>query len=275
IAPQLGGLGLLEAIPETSILAREDIDDSKNGDGITGKAHHALDPVTGETRLGRFGYKAGTTSLKHQIAAAFNTDMGVMTSVLPQPDCGAAQTVCGNSGAELADEHLDNLIKYIALLGVRPQRDIDDSQVQLGKALFTTIGCEGCHTETHQTSAYHPFTELRNQTIHPYTDLLLHDMGAGLADSLAEGQATGAEWRTTPLWGLGLSACVTGGGINPTGGQGNEVCSPNHSYLHDGRARSSEEAVLWHGGEGENAKVAYQGLSAGDKAALMTFLGSL
>ncbi|NQZ09092.1 MAG: carbohydrate-binding protein, partial [Algicola sp.] len=275
IAPQLVGLGLLEAIPETAILAREDVDDSKNGDGITGKAHLALDPVTGETRLGRFGYKAGTTSLKHQIAAAFNTDMGVMTSVLPQPDCGAAQTECGNSGAELADEHLDNLVKYIALLGVRPQRDIDDSQVQLGKALFTSIGCEGCHTETHQTSAYHPFTELRNQTIHPYTDLLLHDMGAGLADSLAEGQATGAEWRTTPLWGLGLSACVTGGVTNPTGGQGNEVCNANHSYLHDGRARSIEEAVLWHGGEGENAKVAYQGLSAGDKAALMAFLGSL
>jgi CxxC motif-containing protein (DUF1111 family) len=275
IAPQLVGLGLLEAIPETAILALEDADDAKNNDGITGKAQLVIDPVTGDTRLGRFGYKAGTSSVKHQVAAAFNTDMGVMTSVLPQPDCGSAQTVCGNSGTELADTHLDNLVKYIALLGVRAQRNIGDAQVQQGKALFSSIGCVGCHTGTFQTSASHPFSELRDQTIHPYTDLLLHDMGAGLADNLAEGQATGAEWRTAPLWGLGLSACVTGGVINPTGGQGNEVCVAEHSYLHDGRARSITEAILWHGGEGEASKVAFEALSANDKNAVLAFLESL
>ena len=274
IAPQLVGLGLLEAIPETAVLALEDITDANN-DGISGKAQRTIDPVTGDTRLGRFGYKAGTTSVKHQIAGAFNTDMGVMTSVLPTPDCGSAQTVCGNSGSELANEHLDHLVKYIALLGVRPQRDIDDTQVQQGQALFSSIGCDGCHTPTFQTSANHPFSELRDQTIHPYTDLLVHDMGPGLADNLGEGQATGAEWRTTPLWGLGLSACVTGGVTNPTGGQGNEICTPEHSYLHDGRARSISEAILWHGGEGENAKQAFEALSAGDKNAVLAFLGSL
>ncbi len=274
IAPQLVGLGLLEAVSEATILALEDVDDA-NSDGISGKAQRAIDPVTGEIRLGRFGWKASTTSVKHQIAGALNTDMGVMTSVLPSPDCGSSQTTCDNTGVELTDEHLDNLVKYTALLGVRAQRDLDDLQVQQGQLLFSSIGCDGCHTETLQTSAFHPLAELRNQTIHPYTDLLVHDMGAGLADSLGEGQATGAEWRTTPLWGLGLSACVTGGVINLVGGQGNEVCDPVHSYLHDGRARSIDEAILWHGGESENAKNNYQSLSANDKNALLSFLNSL
>jgi CxxC motif-containing protein (DUF1111 family)/beta-glucanase (GH16 family) len=274
IAPQLVGLGLLEAIPEASVLALEDTSDSNN-DGISGKAQRAIDPMTGETRLGRFGWKAATTHLKHQIAAAFNTDMGVMTSVLPEPDCGTEQMDCGASGSELSDEHLDNLVKYIALLGVSAQRDLDDPKVQQGQTLFTEIGCESCHTATHQTSAFYPFAELRDQTIHPYTDLLLHDMGEGLADSLGEGQATGAEWRTTPLWGIGLSACVTGGVINPQGGQGNEVCSPEHSYLHDGRARTIEEAILWHGGEAETSKLNYQALSAASKSDVLSFLNSL
>ena len=274
IAPQLVGLGLLEAIAETTILAREDINDTDN-DGISGKAQRVMDPTTGQTRLGRFGYKAAASSLKHQVAAALNTDMGVMTTVLPQPDCGTSQTICGQSGSELSDDHLDNLVKYIALLGVRPQRDHNTPQVLQGQTLFSSTGCAGCHTPTMQTSDHHPFTELRSQTIHPYTDLLLHDMGPGLADSLGEGQATGAEWRTAPLWGLGLSACVTGGVINPTGGQGNEVCDAKPGYLHDGRARTIDEAIRWHGGEGDAARQAYESLSAADKSALMAFLNSL
>lgn len=274
LAPQLVGLGLLEAISEADILAQEDVNDS-NGDGISGKAQRVLDPVTGDTRIGRFGYKASTTSVKHQVAAAFNTDMGVMTSVLPNPDCGSAQTTCGASGSEIADLELDRLVKYIALLGVRPQRDHTDTQVVQGKNVFNTIGCVGCHTGSYQTSQYHPLAELRSQNIQPYTDLLLHDMGAGLADNLGEGLATGSEWRTAPLWGLGLSACVTGGVTNPTGQQGGEVCTPSESYLHDGRARTIEEAILWHGGEGQTSNNAYQALSAGDKAALEAFLKSL
>ncbi|NQY64363.1 MAG: thiol oxidoreductase [Alteromonadaceae bacterium] len=275
LAPQLVGLGLLEALSEMTILAREDVNDA-NGDGISGKAQLSTDPVTGQTRLGRFGYKAGTSSIKHQVAAALNTDIGVMTSVLPNPDCGSAQTTCGNTaGSEISDENLNNLVKYIALLGVRPQRDLDNADVILGEAKFNEIGCESCHRDNMQTSEFAQFAELRNQTIHPFTDLLLHDMGAGLADNLGEGEATGAEWRTTPLWGLGLSACVTGGLTNPTGQQGGEICTPDASYLHDGRARTIEEAVLWHGGEGEASKVAYQSLNAADKAALLAFLGSL
>ncbi len=278
IAPQLVGLGLLEAIPEETILAMADVNDEVAPFGISGKAQSVIDPVTQEIRLGRFGWKASTSSIKHQVAAAFNTDMGVMTSVLPSPDCGSEQLArdeCGHDQAEISDEHLSNLVKYIALLGVRAQRGLDDPQVQQGQALFSSIGCVDCHTETLQTSIYHPFSELRDQIIHPYTDLLLHDMGEGLADNLGEGNATGTEWRTTPLWGIGLSACVTGGVVNPVGGQGNEVCTPEHTYLHDGRARTIDEAILWHGGESEASKVKYEALSEDEEAALLAFLKSL
>lgn len=272
VAPQLVGMGLLEAIPESAILAKEDINDA-NGDGISGRANRITDPITGQTRLGRFGYKAGTTSVKHQVAAAFNADMGVMTSVLPNPDCGSAQTDCGSSGSELSDTHLTNLVKYISTLGVRPQRNINDAAVQRGETQFTSLGCVACHTPTHVTSQYHPLGELRSQTIKPYTDMLLHDMGPDMADTLGEGQASGAEWRTAPLWGLGLSACVTGGVTNAA--QGAQVCTPVHSYLHDGRARSIEEAILWHGGEGQSSKNAYQSLSASQKQDVLRFLESL
>ena len=274
IAPQLVGIGLLEAIPEATIMAMEDINDL-DGNGISGKINRVVDPVTGATRAGRFGWKASTTSVRHQLASAFNIDMGVMTSVLPTPDCGANQLDCGASGPELSDEQLDNLVKYISLLGVRPQRNYNDPAVQSGAQIFATIGCTDCHTPSLQTSEFHPFAELRDQTIHPYTDMLLHDMGPGLADSLGDGDATGAEWRTAPLWGLGLSACVTGGIDDPTGAQGDEVCTPVHTYLHDGRARSIEEAILWHGGESEAVKAAYQVLSDTQKQNVLRFLESL
>ncbi|WDE09838.1 di-heme oxidoredictase family protein [Thalassomonas haliotis] len=278
ITPQLNGLGLLEAIPESSILALADEDDS-NGDGISGKVAKVPDPISGETRLGRFGYKGASASIKHQVSAALNSDMGVMTSVLPVPDCGIEQNDCA-TGGQLADEHLDNLVKYISLLGVRAQRDYNDTEVLRGKQLFKNSGCNACHVESFQTSEFHPLAELRSQTIYPYTDLLLHDMGPGLADNLGEGEASGSEWRTAPLWGLGLSACVTGGVTGEPGGvafglDGNETCTPAHGYLHDGRARSIDEAIRWHGGESEAAALAYQNLSADDRAALLKFVGSL
>lgn len=272
IAPQLVGLGLLEAVPEADILALEDVDDT-NGDGVSGKVNVNVDPVTGDKRLGRFGWKAGQTSLKHQIAGALNTDMGVMTSVLPMPDCGSAEQNCGNSkGLELADEHLDHLIKYVSLLGVRAQRGFDDPVVATGQKVFGDLGCATCHVATLHTSKFAALAELRDQTIHPYTDLLLHDMGAGLADNLSEHEASGAEWRTTPLWGLGLSACVVGGVV---GEVQHQTCTPDHTYLHDGRARSIEEAILWHGGEGQKSTDAFKALAADQKAALLKFLESL
>ncbi|RZA05682.1 MAG: hypothetical protein EOO68_06160, partial [Moraxellaceae bacterium] len=232
IAPQLVGMGLLEAIPESAVLALADENDA-NGDGISGKAQKITDPVNGQVRLGRFGYKASTTSVRHQVAAALNTDMGVMTSVLPRPDCGTSQSNCGNTaGSELSETHLINLVKYISLLGVRSQRDYATAAVIQGKNVFTATGCASCHTPTFTTSSYAPLAELRSQTIHPYTDLLVHDMGAGLADNLAEGQAGGSEWRTAPLWSVGLSPCVTGGVTGPEntdglpyGVDGHKVCT--------------------------------------------------
>lgn len=279
IAPRLVGLGLLEAIDESDILALEDPDDL-DGDGISGRAHRVVDPADPNvTRLGRFGWKATTTSVRHQAAAALNTDMGVRTNLLPNPDCGSSQTECGQSSPLMPEENLDKLELYLKTLGVRPQRvwklGYEDTDVLAGRDIFRAINCTGCHTETFTTSEFHPLAEVRGQTIHPYTDMLLHDMGDGLADNLDDGQASGREWRTAPLWGLGLSACVTGGVENFIGGEGNEVCTPHHAYLHDGRARSIEEAILWHGGEGQASRDAYEALSASDKALVLRFLESL
>ena len=279
IAPRLVGLGLLEAIPESTILAKEDIFDA-DGDGISGKASRVLDATTtGLTRLGRFGWKAGTYSVRHQSAAALNTDIGVRTSVLPNPDCGSDQDNCGADSSLMPDEELDKLVLYLSTLGVRPQRvwqtGVADQSAIQGRDIFNNIGCESCHTETMQTSVFHPLAEVRNQTIHPYSDLLLHDMGDGLADNLDEGVASGREWRTTPLWGLGLSACVTGGVINPSGTEGGEICTPHHAYLHDGRARSIDEAIRWHGGEGQDSNDEYQNLSDAQQQMVLDFLNSL
>ena len=274
IAPNIYGVGLLEGVPESDILSREDENDS-DGDGISGRASRVTDPVTGDVRLGRFGYKAGAYGVAHQVAKALNTDMGVMSSMLPNPDCGSDQDVCGESGSEISQDNFDDLSKYVSLLGVRPQRNYDDLDVLSGQELFEDVGCTSCHVPTLQTSQFTEFAELRSQTIHPYTDMLLHDMGEGLADSLGEGSASGSEWRTAPLWGVGLSACVTGGVINPVGGQGNEVCNPSANFLHDGRARTIDEAIRWHGGEGQAANDAYQALSDGDQGDLVRFVESL
>jgi CxxC motif-containing protein (DUF1111 family) len=274
IAPQLVGLGLLEAIPEEQILNWEDSEDANN-DGISGRASIVEDPTNGAQRLGRFGYKASTFSVKHQSASAFNTDIGIMTSMLPNPDCGSQQLDCGNADIELSDQELDKLVKYLSLLGVGARRDYD---VQSGEALFEDTGCASCHRPSMTTSAFHPLAELRNQTIRPYTDLLLHDMGPGLADTLAEGSASGAEWRTAALWGLGHTESVMLGDTKANdavslAGRGDD--DTRIGYLHDGRARTIEEAILWHGGEGEASKQAFEAMTAENQRALLAFLQSL
>ncbi|MFT7559713.1 MAG: CxxC motif-containing protein (DUF1111 family)/predicted lipoprotein with Yx(FWY)xxD motif [Flavobacteriales bacterium] len=283
IAPNLVGLGLLEAVSEETILEWEDADDI-NADGISGRASLGADPFTGEVRLGRFGYKASTTSVLHQVAGAFNTDMGVLTSVLPDPDCGVFQTDCEASGSEIDDLELDRLVKYISLLGVPARRNYNDKS---GENIFHGIGCVDCHRAEMQTSAFHPFTELRDQTIHAYTDMLLHDMGDGLADNLGEGTASGREWRTAPLWGIGHTAAVLKGDlkaiddvtiqqqIDVTTGQRHQPSDELIGYLHDGRARNLDEAIRWHGGEAEAAVTAYDNLNSSDEQALITFLESL
>ncbi len=253
MAQPLIGLGLLEAIEETTILALADPDDL-DGDGISGRARQVTDPQTGQTRLGRFTHKAGQATIEHQIAAALNSDMGVATHVYPTLDGNTAA-----SSPELTPTELEQMTKYVALLGVGARRDLDDSTALQGETLFNTIGCTDCHTPTQTTGSYHPLAELRNQTIHSFTDLLLHDMGPGLADNMGEDGAAASEWRTPPLWNIGFTAGVSGA----------------EAYLHDGRARTLEEAILWHGGEGEAAKEAFRNLTSGQRAALIAFLRSL
>jgi len=258
IAPQLVGMGLLEAIKESDIEALADPYDL-DGDGISGRMRWVTDANTGKPRLGRLGWKAAQPSVRQQVAAAFNTDMGVMTSLYPNPDCGSQQTNCDNTGAELPDQQLDELSAYVSLLGIRARRNLKEPLALQGEALFNSVGCASCHTITFQTSAFHPHTELRDQTIHPYSDLLLHDMGPGLASTLQENGASSAEWRTTPLWGIGLTASVSGG----------------ESYLHDGRARNLHEAIMWHGGESAKSTWDYSNLSQAGQEAIIAFLKSL
>jgi len=253
LAPPLVGLGLLEAVSETTIAALADPDDA-NADGISGRMQTVIDPETGHQRLGRFTGKGGKARLSHQIAAALNTDMGVTTAVSPILD---GETT--GSAPEFAAADLDKLTRYVALLGVGARRELSNAQALQGEQLFNTAQCVKCHTPTLTTSPYHPMTELRNQTIRPFTDLLLHDLGPGLADNMGEGVAAGSEWRTAPLWNIGLTAGVSGG----------------EAYLHDGRAQTLEEAILWHGGEAEASKEAFRTMPAADRAALIKFLKSL
>lgn len=255
IAPQLVGAGLLEAIPESAIAEQAA---RSTREGLGGRINVVKDMVTGQARVGRFGWKAGKATVKQQIAEALNEDMAIMTSIRPTADCGSQQTNC-SGGDRLSDQRLDELTTYVALLGVRAQRDFDNPTVKQGEQIFKDTGCSGCHTPTYTTSAYHPRTELRNQVIHPYTDMLLHKMGIGLASTLNEGDARGDEWRTAPLWNIGLTSGVSGG----------------EAYLHDGRARTLNEAILWHDGDAAASRLAYQRLSQSSKDALIRFLRSL
>jgi CxxC motif-containing protein (DUF1111 family) len=253
LAPQLVGMGLLEAISENTVQTLADQDNSGTN-GIAGHIQIVTDPQTGQPRMGRFGYKAGKARISQQIAGALNTDMGVTTSIYPVRN---GQTHSGP--VELADSYLTNWVRYISCLGVNARRSLTDTQCLQGEQLFASANCVQCHTPTVVTSSYHPFAELRNQTIHPYTDMLLHDMGPGLADNMGEGNATGSEWRTAPLWSIGLTPGESGG----------------EAYLHDGRARTLEEAILWHGGEAAASQQAFINMSATDRAALIAFLQSL
>ena len=267
VAPPMIGLGLLEAVAESDILARADPDDS-DGDGISGRARRVWSPENGRMMLGRFGWKAGAASIVDQSAAAMSGDIGISNPLAPAAwgECTSRQTVCraGPHGAEAGGfeapaEIMDAIVFYSRHLAVPARRAVDDPFVLRGKALFYRIGCTGCHVPKHATRSDWPVDELAGQLIWPYTDLLVHDMGDGLADGRPEGGASGREWRTAPLWGIGLTDVVSG-----------------HSrFLHDGRARNLAEAILWHGGEAETARNAFGALTKVERDALLAFLNSL
>ncbi len=262
VAPPMIGLGLLEAIPEAAILANADPDD-RDGDGISGRPNRVWDHASQTTRLGRFGWKAGQPSLNQQNADAFFNDMGLSTPLLAGSSCTESQLDCralpDGGTPEVSAHILAQVLFYTRNLAVPARRQVDDPQVLAGKGLFHQAGCQACHTPSFTTAADAAEPELAGQLIRPYSDLLLHDMGDGLADNRPEFQASGREWRTPPLWGIGLTETVNG----------------HTRFLHDGRARNLLEAILWHGGEAEGARQAVIAFDAGQRAALLAFLNSL
>ncbi|MCA9664959.1 MAG: thiol oxidoreductase [Myxococcales bacterium] len=262
VAPGVYGLGLIEAVDEATIMAWADPDD-RDGDGISGRANRVYDAASGQTVLGRFGWKANQPSLRQQNAGAFLGDIGITTPLFGEENCSAAQADCkaATSGGmpEATTLILDRVTFYTRMLAVPGRRDVDNPDVLRGRALFREARCDACHRPSMTTGTLADAPELSKQTIWPYTDVLLHDMGDDLADGRPDFLADGREWRTPPLWGLGLVQRV----------------NRHDNLLHDGRARGFAEAILWHGGEGEAAREAFRTMSAEDRAALVRFLESL
>lgn len=261
LANQIIGLGLLEALDQSTILNLADPNDN-NADGISGRPNYVYDIATNSTVLGRFGWKANQPNVKQQVASAFGGDMGITSNLFPTENCppGVNCDEIPNGGSpEISDINLDRVALYASTLSVPARRNFNDQNVLKGQQTFETIGCASCHIPKLQTGNSHPIVALRNQTIRPYTDLLLHDMGTGLADNAEDFLASGTEWRTPALWGIGLLNTVN-----------------NFVYLmHDGRAKTVEEAILWHGGEGQNAKTKYKALSLKDRNDLVQFINTL
>ena len=266
VAAPIFGLGLLEAVPEDTLRALADPDDD-NGDGISGRVNVVWDAEAQQMAPGRFGWKANVPSLRHQNAAAALGDMGLTSPIFAENLCEAVQTDCQvkarrevNIGVqpEILESFFDSLGLYMKLLAVPKQRNAQDAAVQRGETWFRSIGCSGCHMPTLITGDA-AMDELAQQEIHPFTDLLLHDMGEGLADNRPDFEASGREWRTAPLWSIGLT----------------EDVSRFTLFLHDGRARSLSEAILWHGGEADGPREAFRNLPEAQRSDMLAFLGSL
>jgi CxxC motif-containing protein (DUF1111 family) len=245
-APAVFGLGLLEAIPDGTLRALEDPDDT-NADGISGRVNLVWDSQLGTARIGRFGHKANAVDLLQQTAGAFVNDIGLSNLLHPEDD----------GMRDLSDEQLAHTTFFVSTLAV-PAAAPRSATAELGRLLFDDFTCSGCHTPTLVTGD-HAIPELANQTIHPYTDLLLHDVGDLLTDGRSDFAATGVEWRTPPLWGIGLV----------------QVVQPGTNFLHDGRARTLAEAILWHGGEAAAAREAFRTAPRSDRDALIAFLETL
>lgn len=267
VAPPMIGLGLLEAIPESEIRAAAT---SERSDGISGRTNEVWSKELGKPALGRFGWKAGKPSVREQAASALTIDMGLSNPVdrRASGDCTASQPACLNApngntprddDLEVGPKLFEPLVFYAQNVAVPPRRDRNDPLVLRGGVAFHALNCQGCHRPSFTTGAIENQPHLSNQTIWPYSDLLLHDMGAGLADDRPEGVASGREWRTAPLWGVGLTKLVSG----------------HTQLLHDGRARNIEEAILWHGGEAQSARDGYAALPKQERDALIKFVESL
>jgi CxxC motif-containing protein (DUF1111 family) len=262
VAPAMIGLGLLEGIDDARLLELADPDDADR-DGISGRVNRVWDVEAESLGLGRFGWKAEQPSVRQQSAGAFLGDIGITSSLFPEQECSDAQLECQQAEPggepEVSDRILDRVERYSQLVAVPARQSYADAGVLRGKARFAELGCSACHVPSHRTSADAELEEVRDQLIWPYTDLLLHDMGEGLSDGRPSFSASGEEWRTPPLWGLGRYPTING----------------HDRLLHDGRARGVAEAILWHGGEAAGAKAAFVELAAPDRRDLITFVESL
>lgn len=262
VARQLIGLGLLAAIPQETILANADPDDDDD-DGISGRPNWVWDDTLGAERLGRFGWKAGEPTLQQQNARALVEDIGITSIVYGSQVCTSVQLECNeatNGGEpEIDESKLARITYYMHTVAVPGRRDVDDPEVLRGRELFKSAGCASCHVMQTTTGVLEGYPELSDQRIRPYSDLLLHDMGSNLSDGRPDYQASGEEWRTAPLWGIGLQ----------------ETVNRHEFLLHDGRARGFAEAILWHGGEAFDAREAFRTMPQTDREALLRFLRSL
>ena len=262
VAPAMIGLGLLEAVPAETLLALADPTDA-DGDGISGRPNRVWDDTRQQTVLGRFGWKANQPNVAQQVAGAFLGDIGITSPLFPDENCPPTAVACRNApdggNPELSETLLGHVVFYSRTLAVPARRNWQQPDIRRGAQLFDKAQCGACHTPTLRTGAVPGLPDLSQQVIHPYTDLLLHDMGPALADGRADFEATGSEWRTPPLWGVGLVQTVN-----------RHTC-----FLHDGRARNLAEAILWHGGEADVSKEYFRRLPRADREALLQFLRSL
>jgi CxxC motif-containing protein (DUF1111 family) len=273
IAPAMVGMGLLEAVPEDAILR---VAEGQAKLGMAGKPNYVWDVENEQTVLGRFGWKANQPNLRQQTASAFLGDIGATTFMFPEENCPAAQLACldvpsaskcgGQGGCtgnayrpEVVPSRLSNITLYLQALAVPARRNVSDPQFARGEALFGQAQCSVCHLPMLETGPRPALKSAANLTLRAYTDLLLHDMGPELADGRPDFKASGSEWRTAPLWGIGLLRIVNGHG----------------DLMHDGRARNVTEAILWHGGQAQAAREAFRAMSKADRDALVKFVESL
>lgn len=260
VSQPLIGLGLLEAVPDSTL---EALASATKPHAIKGKTNRVWDIAAKRHAIGRFGLKASHPNLSQQIMAAFVEDMGVTSNLFPLENCTPKQKSCREAVSapqpELGSNQFVPLLFYVRANAVPARRDVDDPEVERGAALFKEAACAVCHAPELKTGAYAPIPEISHQIIRPYSDLLLHDMGEDLSDQRPDFEATGSEWRTPPLWGLGLMETVNGHTL----------------LLHDGRARNVSEAILWHGGEARYSRDAFRNMSKAERQALLRFVDSL
>jgi CxxC motif-containing protein (DUF1111 family) len=257
VAPVVFGMGLLEAIPVADLLARADPND-RDQDGISGRPSFVFDDAVRHYVLGRFGWKATVPTVVQQTAGAYNGDMGITSTLDPAESC-EGRVGCEAHAIEIDDSIVTATAFYMQTLGVPARRGLNDPVARFGEEVFHQVGCASCHVATQRTGFLRGVPAVAGQTIRPYTDLLLHDMGPALADNRPDLAASGTEWRTPPLWGIGLVQTVNG----------------HTNFLHDGRARSLMEAILWHDGEAARARERVKRLPLGARNALVRFLESL